>query len=109
MTAIVKKVKLGWQGKQYSVAMTFGLANAIEQDINLQQFAERASIGDIRWTDAAIVFTHIFNSVGVNVQPQDVWSEMFGGEIIEKDAINVISNVISLFFPDHSKKKPSET
>ena len=109
MTVIVKNLKIGWLGKEYQVALSFELANKIEQDINLQRFAEQASMNDVRWTDAAIIFTHIFNHAGVNVTPQEVFSEMFGGDIDAAEARDTIVEIVSMFFPDRSKKKPRKT
>lgn len=108
MAVISEKLELSWAGKDHTINIDFKLINAIEQDVNLQKFSEAVSIGDIRYSDVCVIFCHMFNSVGVQVVPDDMWHAMFRDQAFDAsdtaELLKVLDKIMKLLFVGSSKK-----
>lgn len=103
--AILKHVKLTWNGSVYDVAVTMALINRIEENVNLMRLATRLQSADPPLSQVAVVFAHLLNAGGCKVTDAEVWTGMFqGGEQTPIQVIEAATAALACVFPDFKVK-----
>ena len=106
MSAIFKKLNIEWKGETVKVTPTFRMINDIEESVNLALMANRISTGDIRFSHVAMLYSLLLKHGGLNVTPDEVYSEMFTGyQDGMSIAIASVSAALDAFYPQSESQE----
>ena len=114
-----KPIDLTWRGKKFSVIITMGVIDRLEDHLNLSTLVQRCSVGDVRLSHAAKLIwlllleggakTEEENDKGVmkerDISYDDVWGAMHGsGDLTINELRTLMSEIFSVIFPQPRKK-----
>ena len=103
--SINKTLTLSWEGVDFDVNITMRLIDKIEEDINLMKMVERMSSGDVRFSHAAKLVSHLLHSAGCTATQEDVFQGMFGDSDIQpNDLLELLWKIFAIIFPEPKKK-----
>ena len=108
MAFISNEVTLTFQGEEYTVPMSMGLNNKIEQaGVNLFQLQIDLESGGIPpLTLVSTMMAVMLNAAGAKVTPEDVWEEINHGETI--DVIQSARALVAACFPKSKERKTAK-
>lgn len=107
--SIRKEIELTWRSQKYSVIITMGVIDKIEDQLNLVLMMQQASRGDVRFSKVARLFTILLKAGGANVTVEEVYKDMFSEKTDLDDLTGILSTVFGAIFPDEPKKKAKTT
>lgn len=105
MAFISNEVTIKFQGEEYTVPMSMGLNNKIEQaGVNLFQLQIDLESGGIPpLTLVSTMMAVMLNAAGAKVSADDVWEEINHGETIE--TIQAARALVMACFPRSKERK----
>lgn len=108
MAFISNEVTITFQEKEYTIPMSMGLNNKIEQaGVNLFQLQIDLESGGIPpLTLVSTMMAVMLNAAGAKVAPEDVWEEINHGETIE--TIQAARSLVMSCFPKSKERKTAK-
>ena len=101
--AIFRDVTITWRGKDYTVTPSMRLMRSIEMgDISLSDIAVRTSQGRPPISHLAFVISKMLQSVGAEVNEEEVYSEILRGD--QSQVQNMIGVVLMAFSPAEDER-----
>ena len=101
--AIFRDVTITWRGREYTVTPTMRLMRSIEMgDISLSDIAVRTSQGRPPISHLAFVVSKMLQSVGAEINEEDVYSEILRGDNTQVQ--NMIGVVLMAFSPAEDER-----
>ena len=101
--AIFRDVTITWRGREYTVTPTMRLMRSIEMgDISLSDIAVRTSQGRPPISHLAFVVSKMLQSVGAEINEEDVYSEILRGDHTQVQ--NMIGVVLMAFSPAEDER-----
>jgi hypothetical protein len=101
--AIFRDVTITWRGKDYIVTPSMRLMRSIEMgDISLSDIAVRTSQGRPPISHLAFVISKMLQSVGAEVNEEEVYSEILRGD--QAQVQNMIGVVLMAFSPAEDER-----
>jgi methanogenic corrinoid protein MtbC1 len=107
MAAVFRELEIAWDGKTYKIKPTMRLLNEVEQSVSLSMLAYRLSKGEPPITLIATVFGVFLRSVGVNVNDEDIYSELLNGD--KASLAEVAQFIIMAAYPQTGKPEAPQT
>ena len=109
--ALKKKIVLKWLDKPYTIDITMGLIDKIDEELNLYKLTMRMASGNIRFSHAAKLVHILLKEGGCAATHEDVYTAMFqDGLSSMKDVIEMVGEILQAVYPQQpeSKKKPKK-
>lgn len=105
MGFISNEVTISFQGEEYTIPMSMGLVNKIEQSgVNLFQLQIDLESGGIPpLTLVSTMMAVMLNAAGAKLSPEDVWEEINHGDTV--DVIQSARALVVACFPKAKERK----
>ena len=108
--SVNRKIKLSWQGKEYSTLITMLDVDNLENEINLALMASRLVTGDTRKSHAAHLISKVLNLAGCQASQSDVFYGLCDeGVDIDFNTLDIIvGEILDACFIKLKKKPPAK-
>jgi len=107
--ALKKEITLQWADKPYTINITMGLIDKIDEELNLYKLTMRMASGNIRFSHAAKLVHILLKEGGCTATHEDVYTAMFSDGLSSMtDVIEMVGVILQAVYPQQpeGKKKP---
>lgn len=103
MAAIFEPVTIGWDGKEYTIKMTFERACQLDDEVPIAVMAHRAAIGEIRITQVAKAVSILLGFAGVEATGEEVYAHLLHAG--EQEVMGIVAAVVTALFATKQGEK----